>query len=468
VAAAKTSLGLNRLTVSTTLDCELFRDVFGSSEMRRRFDTKAMVQGWLDAEAALAAAEAEVGVIPTPAAERILREANADLFDLDQLRAGIADSQHPLVPVIRALVDRCGEHGSWVHWGATTQDIMDTGMVLQVRAALPWLLEQVRTTRSACRALARRFADAPMAARTHGQQAVPMTFGFKAAGWEDELGRAESRLIAASETISVAQLGGAGGTLASLGASAEPVLRKFCARLGLRENQVPWFTARDRVRDLGHAIDQLAAAAERIAAEIIRLQATEVAEVAEGFSDGHVGSSTMPQKRNPMMCEYLVASARLVHSSVAALSSASAHAGERDMALWAVEWLAIPQTFILGGGVAEKLAALLAGLEVDELRMRANLELTDGAILAEAAMMLVATVLGHEQAHGVVMAASRRARYARRPMLEVVAQAPELGGLIAADQLQRLQDPTRYTGWSAQRAREIGRHDGSRDDKEIE
>jgi adenylosuccinate lyase len=454
--------------MSTTLDCELFRDVFGSGEMRRRFDTRAMVQGWLDAEAALAAAEAEVGVIPTAAAERIIREAEADLFDLDQLRAGIAESQHPLVPVIRALVERCEEHGAYVHWGATTQDIMDTGMVLQARAALPWLLDQVRAARSSCRALARRFADAPMAARTHGQQAVPMTFGFKAAGWEDELARAEARLMAGGETISVAQLGGAGGTLASLGASAEPVLRGFCARLGLRQSQVPWFTARDRVRDLGHAIDQLGAAAERIAAEIIRLQATEVAEVAEGVPDGHVGSSTMPQKRNPMMCEYLVASTRLLRSAVAAMAGGGAHAGERDMALWAVEWLALPQAFILGGGVAEKLAALLAGLEVHDLRMRANLQLTDGAILAEATMMLLATELGHEQAHAVVMAASRRARNADRSMLELVAQAPEVGGIIAADQLQHLQDPAQYLGWSAQRAREIGTHDGITDAREIE
>lgn len=454
--------------MATTLDCELFRDVFGSSEMRRRFDTKAMVQGWLDAEAALAAAEAEVGVIPTAAAERILREAKADLFDLDQLRAGIAESQHPLVPVIRALVERCDEHGAYVHWGATTQDIMDTGMVLQARGAVSWLVEQVAAARASCRSLARRFADTPMPARTHGQQAVPMTFGFKVAGWEDELARVEARLVAGGETISVAQLGGAGGTMASLGVSADPVLRVFCARLGLRQSQVPWFAARDRVRDLAHAIDELGTAAERIAAEIIRLQATEVAEVAERVSDGHVGSSTMPQKRNPMTCEYLVASTRVLRGAVAAMTSAGAHAGERDMALWAVEWLALPQAFILGGGVVEKLAAVLAGLEVDTLRMSANLQLSDGAILAEAMMMLLATELGHEQAHAVVMAASRRARDSGRPMLDLVARAPEVRGTIAADQLQRLQDPAQYLGWSAERAREIGTDDESKDDRDIE
>jgi adenylosuccinate lyase len=441
--------------MSTTLDCELLRDVFGSGEMRRMFDTRAMVQGWLDAEAALARALADVGVIPAPAAERILREAHVDLFDLDALRAGIAESQHPLVPLVRALAARCGEHGAYVHWGATTQDIIDTGMVLQVRAALPWLVDRVRAAQHSCAELAGLFAGTPMAARTHGQQAVPMTFGFKAAGWADELSRTHRRLIASAETISVAQLGGAGGTLASLGSDAHRVLAAFCAQLGLRAPDVPWFSSRDRIRDLGHAIGELGASAERIAAEVIRLQATEVGELAEGVPDGHVGSSTMPQKRNPMMCEYVVASSRMLVATVGALASAAPHAGERDMGLWAVEWLAVPQSFILAGGVAEKLADLLAQLEVDDARMRANLFLTDGAILAESAMMQLAGELGHERAHALVMAANRQALAQQRAMLHVVAEQQEAAGIIDAALLERLQDPSAYLGWSAELARAI-------------
>jgi len=267
--------------VPTTLDCELFRDVFGSSEMRRAFDTLAMVQGWLDAEAALAQAQAEVGVIPSAAARRIAEEAQAERYDLAELRAGIAGSRHPLVPLIRALVERCGEHGAYVHWGATTQDIMDTGMVLQVQAALPWLLERVLAAQRSCAQLAGYHAHTAMPARTHGQQAVPMTFGLKAAGWADELSRVATRLAGAREAISVAQLGGAGGTLATLGDDADAVLKRFCARLGLRRPAVPWFAARDRVRDLANALSELGAAAERIAAEVIRLQATDV----EAFID---------------------------------------------------------------------------------------------------------------------------------------------------------------------------------------
>ena len=436
----------------TTLDCELFRDVFGSSDMRRAFDTLAMVQGWLDAEAALAQAQADVGVIPSTAAQRIAEEARAERYNLAELRAGIAESRHPLVPLIRALVERCGEHGAYVHWGATTQDIMDTGMVLQVQAALPWLLEQVLTAQRSCAQLAGCHADAAMPARTHGQQAVPMTFGLKAAGWADELSRVATRMAAAREAICVAQLGGAGGTLATLGADADAVLERFCARLGLHRAAVPWFAARDRVRDLANALAELGAAAERIAAEVIRLQATEVAELAEGGGEAHVGSSTMPQKRNPMMCEYLVASSRLLRASVDALNNAVAHAGERDMALWAVEWLAVPQAFILAGGAAEKLVELLGSLEVDVQRMRANLDLAGGEIMAEAAMMAIATTLGHEQAHAVVSAATRRARTEHRALVDVLSESPRTAHALDATAIERLRDPESYLGWSAERA----------------
>jgi adenylosuccinate lyase len=434
----------------TTLDCELFRDVFGSAEMRRLFDTRAMVQAWLDAEAALAAAQADVGLIPAAAAERIRREADVEHYDLAELRRGVAESQHPLVPVIRVLAERCGEDGAYVHWGATTQDIMDTGMVLQIRDALPWLADRIGSARAGTLRLAGAFADAPMAARTHGQQAVPMTFGLKASGWADELTRVLARLHAAGETISVAQLGGAGGTLASLGDDAGPVLAAFCARLGLRRPDLAWFAARDRVRDVAHALAELGASGERIAAEVIRLQATEVGELAEGGTDARVGSSTMPQKNNPMLSEYLVASARLLRGTVDALANATAHAGERDMSLWAVEWLAVPQAFILAGGIAEKLAALIGSLEVDRARMRANLDLTDGAILAEAAMMALAREVGHERAHAVVTAASREAVATGRPLLDVLVQDPRAAGLLDPSLLERLHDPEAYLGWSVE------------------
>src|SRR5262245_33490441 len=313
---------------ATLFDSELLGDLFSTEEARRAFDDRALLQGWLDAEIALARAEAAVGVIPADAAERIAAENDPEAFDVDELRRGIASSQHPLVPFIRALAERCGEAGAYVHWGATTQDIIDTGAVLQLRAALVPIERDLARAVVAAGDLARGYASTPMAGRTHGQHAVPTTFGAKAASWADELRRADERLERAGAAALTGQLAGAAGTLASLGDDAAAVRAAFCRRLDLAEPDVPWHAARDRLRDLMHALAEIAAAAERIAAEIARLQATEVAELFEPSTELSVGSSTMPQKRNPMICEYVVASARLLRGPLSVLDSSAAHASE--------------------------------------------------------------------------------------------------------------------------------------------
>lgn len=440
--------------VTTTLDCELLRDLYGTEELRAVFDTRALVQAWLDVEVALAEAQAEVGVIPAAAAERIRAEAVAGRFDLGMLRGEIERTKHPLVPLIRALVERCGEHGAWVHWGATTQDVVDTGLALQVRSALrPISRDLERATRAAA-VLARTYAATPMAGRTHGQHAVPITFGLKAATWADELDRARSRLARVEPT---AQLSGAAGTLATLGDDAGAVQEAFCRRLQLARADVHWHATRDRVRDLGTALAELASAGERVAAEVIRLQSTELAEVAEPAGEAHVGSSTMPQKRNPMDCEYTVAGARLARASTAAVADAPAHAYERDMSLWAVEWLAIPQAMILCGGVAARLAMILEGLRVDARRMRANLDLTEGQIMAEAVMMRLGRSLGHERAHELVLAASRRAASAARPLVDELANDGAVTTHVDRATLELLVDPSTYLGLSAESAETVAR-----------
>jgi 3-carboxy-cis,cis-muconate cycloisomerase len=430
----------------TTLDCAVLGDLFGSEEVRRAFDSSALVQAWLDVEQTLARAEAEVGIVPADAAERIVREADASLYDLDALRAGIGESQHPLVPLVRMLAERCAEAGAWVHWGATTQDVLDTGLALQVRAGLGPIRRDLRRATAAAVALAVEHRNLPMAGRTHGQHAVPITFGLKAASWADELLRCEQRLDVAAAGAATAQLAGAAGTLASLGDDAAAVRAAFCRLLDLAESDVPWHAARDRWRDLAHALAELGAAGERIAAEIVRLQATEIAELAEPSGPASVGSSTMPQKRNPMTSEYLVASARLLRGAVSVLFESPAHAGERDMGPWAAEWIAVPQALILAGGVAEKLAGILEGLVVDEARMRANLELTRGAILSEAAMMELARSVGHERAHVLVTAASRRASDGGLTLAAALTEDDEISAHLSGDELERLGDPTGYLG----------------------
>jgi 3-carboxy-cis,cis-muconate cycloisomerase len=446
----------------TTLDSEVLRDLYGSAEVRAVFESRSLVQSWLDVERALAEAEAEAGVIPSASAERIAHEADAAFYDLDALRDGIADSQHPLVPLLRALTERCGEHGGWVHWGATTQDVIDTGLVLQVRSGLAPITRDLDRATTAAERLADEFAEAPVAGRTHGQHAVPITFGFKAASWTDELRRAGARTAAAAEGISVAQLGGAAGTLASLGEAAAPVRSAFARALGLAEAEIAWHVARDRFRDLAHALDEVGAVAERIATEVVRLQATEIAEVLEPAADGHVGSSTMPQKRNPMVSEYIAASARLLRGSTAALRSHPAHAHERDMAAWAVEWIAIPQALILAGGLTAKLADLLEGLVVDPVRMLTNLGLTRDHVMAEAAMMALARAVGHSDAHAIVAAAARRANAEARGLGEVLAEDPAVAGHLTADEIAELLSPSAYVDAAALAVERVLRSSGSR------
>ena len=444
----------------TTLDCAVLGDLFGSEEVRRAFDSTALVQAWLDVEQTLARAEAEVGVVPVAAAERIELEARADLYDLDELRAGVTESQHPLVPLVRALAERCGDAGGFVHWGATTQDVVDTGLVLQVRAALGPIRRDLRRSTLAAAALALVHRSLPMAGRTHGQHAVPITFGLKAASWADELLRCEQRLEAAAAAVATAQLGGAAGTLASLGDDAAQVRAAFCRLLELAEPDVPWHAARDRVRDLGHALAELGAAGERVAAEVIRLQATETAELSEPSGPESVGSSTMPQKRNPMTSEYVVASARLLRGAVSVLLDAPAHAGERDMGAWAAEWVAVPQALILAGGVVEKLAGILEGLVIDGGRMRTNLDLTRGAILSEAAMMELARSVGHERAHVLVTAVSRRAEAESRTLAAVLLEDEEISALVSPEDVERLADPTGYLGLAVTAAEAVAARAG--------
>ena len=235
--------------------------------------------------------------------------------------------------------------------------------------------------------LAEQHAETPMAGRTHGQHAVPITFGAKVASWGDELQQAHALLVAARASLP-GQLAGAAGTLASLGPDAQRVLVAYCERLGLAVPDGPWHAARAPLRGVAYALLEAGSTGERIAAEIVRLQSTEVAEVAEPAMPGHVGSSTMPQKRNPMTSEYLIASARLLRGSVGVILDGAAHAGERDMGPWATEWIALPQACILAASVADKLAWILEGLSIDGERMRANLELTRGGIPSRRVLMM--------------------------------------------------------------------------------
>ena len=440
--------------MSTTLDCELLRDLWGSADVRAVFDSRALAQAWLDVERALAQAEAEVGVVPEAAAERIAREADADLYDLDVLREGLAESQHPLVPLVRALAERCGEHGGWVHWGVTTQDVIDTALVLQSRAAL----EPIRHDLARSRAAAARLAAAPPR-HADGRSDARAARGadhLRAQGrvWADELGRAVAHGSTGrprASCVGAARWRPRGRSRRSAPTPKPPFRRRSPDRSSSRSRRCRGTSPRDRLRDLAHALDEIAAAAERIALEIVRLQSTEIAEVGEPLAPGHVGSSTMPQKRNPMSLRVRrrvgQSAPRARRRRCTALGRPCARARH---GAWAAEWLALPQAFILAGGIVEKLASILEGLTVSSQRMGENLALTRGQIMAEAVMMAIAGRIGRERAHELVSEASTRATAEGRGLGDVLRLDREVTDLLAPEEISRLLEPESYLGIAAQ------------------
>jgi adenylosuccinate lyase len=332
---------------------------------------------------------------------------------------------------------------------------MDTACVLQVRSALDLLTADLTAIRVALAALALRYADTPMAGRTHGQHAVPITLGLKVSVWLDELDRDAERLRACRGRVLVGQLAGAAGTLATLGHDAPAVRRAFCKRLGLAEPSAPWHAARDGLAELVSSLALLAGTLERIALEVVRLQSTEVGEAAEPLTAGHVGSSTMPQKRNPHASELAAAACKLLRGLAPVMVGSMAGAYERDMANWAVEWMLVPQAMILASGALAGLRPVAEGLTVDAARMRANLDLTAGGIMAEAVMMAAAPVLGRDHAHHELMRLARSASAQGLGLAEVAAADEAFAGALGEGALERALDPAGYLGESAEIARGV-------------
>jgi adenylosuccinate lyase len=434
---------------SDVIDSLLFRDLFSSEAMRAVFAEQSLVQHWLDVEAALARAQAELGLIPTAVAEEITAKARVEHFDLQELGREIFATMHPIVPLLGALADLCeGEAGEYVHWGATTQDIMDTGLVLQLREALTILERQLDEVAKATASLADRYRATPMPGRTHGQHAVPITFGLKSAVWLAEVDRHQDRLHQLRPRLLVGQLAGAAGTLASLGTTGLDVQRLLMSALGLDVPLVGWHTARDGLGELGAFLALIAGTAGKIANEVIALQKTEVLELQEPWHDGKVGSSTMPHKRNPMLCESIVGMSKIARGTAAVLLDLTVQEHERDMRAWHAEWKVVPEICLVTSGALELLIVVLQGLEVDPDRMAHNLQATHGLILSERVMMELAPMIGRARAHERIYDLSMRAFAQGIPLPDVLKQDPELSKLLPAKRLAALFEPAEYIGLS--------------------
>jgi 3-carboxy-cis,cis-muconate cycloisomerase len=429
---------------------ELFRPIFVSDEFREAVSGKAWLQAMLDAERALAVAEARAGLIPPEAAEAIASRCDASLFDPEEIGRRGRSAALLVPPLVRALTEVVSEISEeaarYVHKGATSQDITDTAAMLVARRTLDLILAELDGIAAACARLAGEHRDTLMAGRTLLQQALPTTFGLKAAGWLVAVLEARRAVLDVRSSRLAAQLGGAAGTLASLGGSGISVLGEFARELELAEPAVPWHTDRTRVAEVGGALSLVAGVLGKIALDVILMAQTEVGELAEPSGEGRGGSSTLPHKRNPVLSVTAAANVRRVQDLSRTLAGAMVQEHERAAGAWHAEWEALSDALALTGGAAAAVREVTEGLEVHPEKMRENLDETNGMLLAENVTTIVAGRLGRLRAHDLVKAACHRALDAGKPLREELLEDAEIGRVLPEEEIDAALDPARYLG----------------------
>jgi 3-carboxy-cis,cis-muconate cycloisomerase len=427
-------------------DSPVFGVLYGSDAMRAIFDERAFLQRMLDVEAALARVQGRLGIIPARAAEAISAAARVENLDTGELAASVRNVGYPVVGLVKGLSRAAGEAGRWTHWGATTQDIIDSAVALQLRAGLRLMRAEIRAIVEALARQAEAHRNTVMAGRTHLQHALPVTFGLKCAVWMQPLIAHIERLDQLRPRVELVQFGGAAGTLASLGERGLAVLSGLAAELGLGEPAAPWHVARDGVAEAVSLLGLICGSFGKIATDIILLSQTEIGEVAEPYAEGRGSSSTMPQKRNPIASEYILAAERAVQALVPVMQGAMAADQERATGPWQAEPLALPQCFVLSHGAAQHARGIAEGMVVDAARMRRNLDATGGLIMAEAVMMGLAPELGRETAHHAVKHACDVALSQGMGLADALAGEKEVSGKLDRDAIGRLTDPASYLG----------------------
>jgi len=427
-------------------DSPILGTLYGSDAMRAVFDERAYFQRMLDVEAALARVQGRLGIIPADAARAIAAAARFDHLSADELAASARNVGYPVVGLVQGLSRAAGEHGGWTHWGATTQDIMDTATVLQVRDGLRLVRDEVAAIVRALANQADRHRETVMAGRTHLQHALPITFGLKCAIWLQPLATHVARLDQLRPRVEQVEFGGAAGTLASLGEQGVAVMEALAAELGLAAPAAPWHVCRDALAESVGFLGLVCGSLAKIATDVILLAQSEIAEVSEPYVAGRGSSSTMPQKRNPIASEYVLAAARLVQALVPVMQGAMAQDHERATGPWQAEALALPQAFVLTHGALLHARAIAEGMVVDPDRMRRNLDATGGLIVAEAVMMGLAPHLGRGEAHHVVKHACDRALADGIGLADALAREPEVSSRLDRAAIERLTDPAAYLG----------------------
>jgi len=432
------------------LSKRLFDRYFSNAAMASVFSDTGRVQGMLDFEAALARAEAHVGLIPQAAVAPIEVACRAELYDFAELAEAIAIAGNSAIPLVKALgkqvaaTDQTAER--YVHLGATSQDAMDSGLVLQLRQALALLEADLAPLAEALAVQAERHVDSVLPGRTWLQHATPVTLGMKIAGWLGALTRHRQRLSELKPRLLVLQFGGAAGTLAALGEQAWPVSEALAEELGLALPDQPWHTQRDRLVEFAALLGLIAGSLGKLGRDLSLLMQTEVAEVFEPSAPGKGGSSTMPHKRNPVSAAVLIAAATRAPGLVATMFAAMPQEHERSLGLWHAEWETLPELCRLVSGALQQALILLPGLEVDATRMAGNLELTQGLVLAEAVSIALAQRIGRDAAHQLIEQCCRQSLAEQRHLRTILGDNPTVCAQLNAAELDRLLDPGHYLG----------------------
>jgi len=432
---------------SGVFDDTLIKHLWSTDELRAIFSDRNRVQKWYDFEAALALEQAELGVIPRAAAQEIAARAKVENVDLEAIAAEIRRIKHPLVPALKAVEKLCKDgHGEFIHFGPTTQDVLDTGTMLQIREAHAAYLRDMKGIGQALYKLADAHKATPMAGRSHGVQALPITFGHKAAIWLSEMGRNYQRLRDLESRMFVGGMVGAVGTQASYGPKAPELEQRLMKRLGLGVADINWQPARDRFAEYVCVLAIIGQTLGKIANEIIILEHTEIGEVFEPFSEGKVGSSTMPHKRNPSSCEAVVGVSRGLRYNAAFMLECMVVEHERDGSAWRGEWKALPESCLMAGGLLGTMNYVLSGLTVDAPRMRKNLDLLGGFLLSERVMFALSEKLGKQTAHDLVYEASMRGIEGGISFEQALMQDQRVAGALTPEELSKALDPTTYVG----------------------
>jgi 3-carboxy-cis,cis-muconate cycloisomerase len=431
-------------------DQRLTSALFSSDGMMAIFSAKETVQRMLDVEAALARALAQEGVIPAQSVAAIVNACRADQIDIQLLVHDARQSGNLAIPLVKQLTAKVAaddaQAARHVHWGATSQDIIDTGLILQLCQAIDLIISELAELADALAAHAHHHRATPMIGRTWMQHALPITFGLKAAGWLDAILRHQERLAIVRKNISVLQFGGAAGSLASLGDKGLAVSQALAHELQLVLPAIPWHTHRDRIAEAGTTLGLLTGTLGKIARDISLHAQTEIAELSEPSSQGRGGSSTMPHKRNPVGCSATLTAAQRVPALVSTLLSCMVQEHERALGSWQAEWDTLPQIIELTSGALHQLCDVVEGLTVRAERMRSNIDMTHGLVMAESVSIALSNHLGRAAAHELVEAACAQAIATDKSLFDILQADKHVNSLISKDELQKLVDPVNCLG----------------------